>query len=141
MASKKDNKIEHSGRIQQVTDDTIRVNLFNVAACSSCHVKGACSVSDVDNKIIEVANVDGTFKKGDSVTVIFDENQGIMALFLGYMLPFIVLMIALIITWTLTGNELVTALAALGSLIPYYTGMTLFRKNLSKIFTFKVSNY
>lgn len=141
MTSKKNNTIEHSGRIQKITDDTISINLFNVAVCSSCHVKGACSVSDVDNKIIEVANTSATFKQGDSVTVEFDENQGIKALFLGYIIPFVVLMIVLIVTWTLTRNELITALTALASLIPYYAGMTLFRKTLSKTFTFKVRNY
>jgi sigma-E factor negative regulatory protein RseC len=139
MASDKGKKIEHLGRIQQVSGDTIKVNLINVAACSSCHVKGSCSVSDVDNKVIEVANTGAAFKPGDSVTVAFNESQGVKALFLGYIIPFIVLMVVLIIAWYLTGNELATALLALGSLIPYYMGLTLFRKKLENTFTFKVS--
>ncbi len=141
MASEKDQKIEHLGRVQQVTGETIKVNLLNVSACSSCHVKGACSVSDVDNKVIEVANPGGNLKQGDSIAVAFNESQGIKALFLGYILPFIVLMIALVTSWILTGNELTSALIALGSLIPYYAGLTLFKKELKKTFTFKVSRY
>jgi sigma-E factor negative regulatory protein RseC len=139
MASDKEKKIEHLGRIHQVSGDTIKVNLINVAACSSCHVKGACSVSDVDNKVIEVANTGAAFKPGDSVKVAFNESQGVKALFLGYIIPFIVLMVVLIIAWYLTGNELATALLALGSLIPYYMGLTLFRKKLENTFTFKIS--
>ena len=141
MASEKDQKIEHLGRVQQVTGETIKVNLLNVSACSSCHVKGACSVSDVDNKVIEVANPGGNLKQGDSIAVAFNESQGIKALFLGYILPFIVLMIALVTSWMLSGNELTSALIALGSLIPYYAGLTLFKKELKKTFTFKVSRY
>ncbi len=141
MASEKDQKIEHLGRIQQITSDTIRVNLLNVSACSSCHVKGACAVSDVDNKVIEVANSGEDFKQGDTITVAFNESQGVKALLLGYIFPFIVLMAALISSWILTGDELTSALIALGSLIPYYAGLTLFRKNLKKTFTFKVSRY
>ena len=141
MASEKDQKIEHLGRIQKISGDTIKVNLVNVSACSSCHVKGACSVSDVDNKVIEVANPGGNFRQGDQIQVVFKESQGVKALFLGYILPFALLMIVLIITWTLTGNELSTALIALGSLIPYYLGLTLFRKKLAETFTFKVRKY
>lgn len=139
MVRDKGKKIEHLGRIQQVSGETIKVNLINVAACSSCHVKGACSVSDVDNKVIEVANTGAAFKPGDPVTVAFNESQGVKALFLGYIIPFIVLMLVLIITWYLTGNELATALLALGSLIPYYMGLTLFRKKLKNTFIFIVS--
>ncbi|MCK5103570.1 MAG: hypothetical protein KAR17_12190, partial [Cyclobacteriaceae bacterium] len=60
------NSIEHLGVIKEITPRSIKVSLLNVSACSTCHTKGTCSVSDVDNKVIDVINSGGRFSKGDT---------------------------------------------------------------------------
>ena len=131
--------IEHRGVIQSVSSSTIKVNLLNVAACSSCHAKAACSVSEVDNKVIEILNTGGNFIKGEHVRVLYEKTLGPKALLLGYLLPFFVVFATLMISWIISGNEVLSGLLSLASLIPYYAGLALFRNKLKKVFRFKIT--
>ena len=130
--------IEHWGIIKEITSESIRVNLINVSACSTCHTKGACSVADVDNKVIDVINPGGSFKTGEMVKVIFQKSLGPLALFFGYLFPFIFMMIALVISWEITRNEVLAGVTALLSVVVYYLGLTLFRDKLKSTFTFRI---
>ena len=131
--------IEHQGIVKEIQGNTVKVNLLNVATCSGCHAKAACSVSEVDNKLIEVIDVQGHYKPGDHVQVSFSQSLGAKALILGYVLPFIVLLTTLIITWEITGNELKSGLIALFSIVPYYLGLTFFRRQMKETFTFSIT--
>ena len=95
--------IEHRGVIKDITPKTIKVSLLNVSGCSTCHTKSTCSVSDVDNKIIDVVNTGIKFKKGEKVKIAFEKSLGPLALFIGYLLPFILffLMIGLFVLMNL----------------------------------------
>lgn len=137
---KESDSIEHKGIVQEVSPGVVKVNLFNVAVCSSCHAKGACSVSEVDNKIIEILSADNTIKKGDHVTVAFEKSLGPKALLLGYLLPFIVVFIVLFVCWEISGNEAISGIIALVSLVPYYLALFLFRHRLSKEFAFNIKD-
>jgi len=131
--------IEHQGIIKEISGSTAKVNLLNVATCSTCHAKAACAVSEVDNKLIEIIDVQGDFKPGDRVKVAFRQSLGVKALMLGYVLPFFVLMITLVIAWVITGDEMRSGLIALFSIIPYYVGLTFFRKRMRETFTFEIT--
>lgn len=132
------NTIEHLGVIKDITPNTVKVSLLNVSGCATCHTKATCSVSDVDNKIIDVINTGQEINKGDTVKVIFEKSLGPLALFLGYLLPFIFLMIVLILSWSITRNEIFSGVAALLSVGVYYLFLTLFRAKLKSTFTFKI---
>lgn len=130
--------IEHLGVIKEVTSKTIKVSLLNVSGCSSCHTKGSCSVSDVDNKIIDVINTGGKYKKGESVKISFEKSLGPLALLIGYLGPFILLMLVLMISLSVTKNEVTAGLTSLLSVGVYYLILTLFRKKLKSTFTFRI---
>ena len=132
------NTIEHLGVIKEITPKTIKVSLLNVSGCSTCHTKATCTVSDVDNKIIDVINAGQEIKKGETVKVVFQKSLGPLALFLGYLLPFIILMIVLIASLQITNNEVMAGLVSLLSVGIYYLALTLFRKKLKDTFTFKI---
>jgi len=138
MATETLETIEHLGVIKEITSKTIKVGLLNVSACSTCHTKATCSVSDVDNKVIDVINAGQEIKKGETVKVVFQKSLGPLALFLGYLLPFIILMIALLVTMQLTNNEVMAGLVSLMSVGIYYLALALFRKKLKSTFTFKI---
>lgn len=72
------------------------------------------------------------------VTVIFRESSGLRALFLGYVLPFLILLITLIIAIEVTGNELFGGVIALALLVPYYFALYFTKDKLKKIFTFEL---
>ncbi len=130
--------IEHLGVIKEITPKSIKVSLLNVSACSTCHTKGTCSVSDVDNKIIDVINTGEQLKKGETVKVAFEKSLGPLALMIGYIGPFVLLMIVLLISWSITKDEVFAGLASLFSVGVYYLFLTLFRKKLKSTFTFRI---
>jgi positive regulator of sigma E activity len=130
--------IEHLGVIKDITPKSIKVSLLNVSACSTCHTKATCAVSDVDNKIIDVINSGQEIKKGETVKVIFQKSLGPLALFLGYLLPFIILMLVLIGSWIFMNDEVFAGVASLLSVGAYYLALTLFRDKLKSTFTFKI---
>ena len=132
------NSIEHWGVIKEVTPKTIKVSLLNVSGCASCHTKSTCSVSDVDNKIIDVINTGGDYTKGEKVKIAFQKSLGPLALVIGYIAPFVVLMLALLVTWTVTNNEVLAGLVSLAIAAIYYLILSLFRKKLKSTFTFRI---
>ena len=125
--------------MEEVGEGSVKVNLLNVDNCAACHAKAGCGVSAVDRKIIEITDTTGSFSRGDQVKVSLEPGVGARALILGYVLPFFVLLTALIVSWVITGNEVLSAGIALGSLIPYYVVLTFFRDQLKKTFSFRIS--
>jgi positive regulator of sigma E activity len=132
------NSIEHLGVIKEITPKTIKVSLLNVSGCASCHTKSTCSVSEVDNKVIDIINSGEKFSKGEKVKVAFEKSLAPLALFLGYVAPFVLLMLVLLATWSITKNEVYSGLASLFSVGVYYLFLTLFRNKLKDTFTFRI---
>lgn len=130
--------IKHTGFVKEIKGSSLIVNIINQSACSSCHANGACSVSDFQDKEIEISNVSHKYSQGQEVTVVFKESQGFTALFYGYILPFILVLFTLIIAVSLFENELIGGLLALAILIPYYITLYFFRHLLKNIFKFEV---
>ncbi len=131
--------IEHKGIVAGVTGDRVSINLINTSSCSSCHVKSFCNVSDVDNKIIEVSNGTGNkIKTGDRIIVNYEKTMGPRALFLGYVIPFFLVIMVLFIAMELSKNEALSGLLSLGILVPYYLSLYILRDNLKANFAFKI---
>jgi sigma-E factor negative regulatory protein RseC len=130
--------IRHKGFVKEIRDNSLFVNIVNESACSACHAKGVCNVADYQNKEIEITNFTGIYSTGQEVTIIFQESKGFTALFFGYILPFLVVLLALITAISVTGNELTSGLFSLAVLIPYYITLYFFRHYLKKVFKFEL---
>lgn len=128
--------IEHQGIITGIEGKTVKVSLLNVSSCSSCHAKAMCNVSDVDNKEIEVMRNGQDYKLGEKVRLLYQKSMSFKALMLGYLFPFLLVFITLIVTLSITKNEPLSGLISLISLIPYYSVLALFRNKLKRTFTF-----
>ena len=124
--------------MKEVTETSLIVNIVNQSACSSCHANGACSVSDIQEKEIEITNFNKQYKLGEQVTILFKESKGFTALFYGYVLPFILMLATLIIAGSVTNNELYSGLLSIAILVPYYITLYIFRHLLKKVFNFEV---
>ncbi len=131
--------VEHEAFVREIKDGIIIVDVLSKSACLSCQLKGVCSVSDIEEKSVEVA-VDDTkkYEKGDKVNVYLTRNQGLAAVFLGYVLPFILVVLTLIIVLQLTNSQGVAGLSSIFILVPYYGLLYLFRKKISKKYKFKI---
>ncbi len=114
------------------------MNIVNQSACSGCHAKGACSVSDYQDKEIEISNFSNNYIAGQEVTILFKESAGFTALFYGYVLPFILVLSTLVVSVSITNNELFAGLLSLAILIPYYITLYFLRHLLKKVFNFEV---
>jgi sigma-E factor negative regulatory protein RseC len=137
MSAKED--IMHPGIVEQLTDNTVLVKVLAMSACSTCHAKAMCNIAEVEEKIVEVKrDRDRSFVQGQEVVVSMRKSLGGLAVFLGYVLPFLVLMGVLLLVLLLTGNEGLAGLLAMAVLVPYYWLLYIFRDKLKKTFSFKI---
>lgn len=130
--------IEHKGIIQSIENGLIKVNILAQSACASCHAKGGCSMSDVQDKIIDIYDNNTNYEIGENVNVVLEQKLGFKALFLSYILPFLIVLIALIVLSFATQNEALAGLVSLGLLVPYYVGIYFQKDKLKKSFSFKI---
>ena len=136
----KEDTIEHPGLVKEIKQGVVRVSIMQVSACSGCHAKGVCSVAGMEEKIIEITDYRGApLKPGDQVTLSMKRASGNRAMFLGYFLPFLVLMGAMVTGSFFIKSEGALALVSIGILIPYYMLLYHFRDRLKKRFLISIS--
>jgi sigma-E factor negative regulatory protein RseC len=136
--SSKSNVIEHLGRVDAITANDIRVVIISQSACASCHAKGACTTADVAEKQVVISKPYHSYTVGETVKVTMKQSLGYKALFLGYILPLIVLLVSLFVFNALGFSEGLSGLLSLGVLVPYYLILYLFRKRIEKEFYFDI---
>ncbi|MBN2347423.1 MAG: SoxR reducing system RseC family protein [Bacteroidales bacterium] len=127
---------EQQGLIEDINEGLITVNVKNTSLCADCHAKGACGFFDIQKKSIQIFQSSANFKVGEKVNVILKKSLGIKALFLGYIMPFLVVLVVLIVLSILHASELFAGLVSLSLLIPYYVALYIFRNKIKKSFTF-----
>jgi len=131
--------ITHPGIIDKVGEDKVFVKILAMSACSTCHAKSICSVAEIEEKIVEVNKESGReYREGQEVVVAMKKSLGGKAVFLGYLLPFLLLIGVLIAVLTLSGDEGIAGLSAIGILIPYYLVLYLSRDRLKRTFSFSI---
>lgn len=123
QTSKTHENIEHPGIIDKIENERIWVKIQPQSACGSCHSKSYCSMAESVDKVIEVQNEQSgkALKKGERVKIVLRRSLGYKALFLGYLLPFLILIFSLIITLSLHINEGLAAGISILLLVPYYS--------------------
>lgn len=131
-------EIEHTGIVQKISDNKITVGIISESACASCHAKGACTMADIKEKNIEITRFHDSFCIGQRVRVVGRLSQGVKATFWGYILPFVIVILTLIISGFFTENEGVRGVLALGILVPYYFILFLFRNKMKKVLEFEI---
>ncbi len=131
------NRIEHTGVISEINDGIIKVDINVQSACASCHASGICGV-DSSNRIIEVTANQSRYNIGDQVKVVLKQKLGYVALLLGYVIPFFVVVFTLVICLKLGVSEGISGLFSVLILIPYYITVYLFRNKIKKEFNFEI---
>ena len=131
--------IHHGGIISEINKEKILVSIFSHSACASCNAKGMCNISEMKEKIVEVNTPPGVnYKVGEEVTVLMKKSLGSQAVFLAYVLPFLIMISVLIILINLTGNEGLSGLISIAFLVPYFYMIYLLRDKLKKKFIFVI---
>ena len=134
------NKVEtirHEGIVESIGAKSCLVRILQASACSSCSARQLCRSSESKEKVIEVKGHYPTLQVGDNVTLIGSVRQGLRASVLAYVVPLIIMLVALYVG-TRLGGDGIGALAALLFLAIYYGILFLFRDKLDKQFSFKI---
>ncbi len=126
-------RVRHSGIVETVDGECVKVRILQASACAHCKISGHCNASDSKEKIVDVRGVADAsrFKAGDEVVVYASMNTASQALMLGFGLPFVVLVGVLFCVYALTADEALSALSGIAALIPYYILLWLFRERLA----------
>ncbi|MDA3906444.1 MAG: SoxR reducing system RseC family protein [Bacteroidales bacterium] len=139
MSDLPQDNITHDGIISHIAKDVITVMIVSQASCASCSVKGACTASDMEEKNVEVKRgLHDNYNVGDNVVVTMDQSLGTWAVMFGYVFPFLVLLIGLIVFTQILDSEGVAGLLALSLLAPYYLFLYLARRQMDKTFQFRI---
>lgn len=136
------NKIKHVGVVDSITADCMRVRIEQTSACSGCKIASHCSASEQKEKLIEVydrSSIRGR-QVGDTVVLVTSMSTGLRAVVLGFVVPFIILIVALLVSLKLISNEGVAALISLAALVPYYLFLYCVRHRMRGQFSFVAEN-
>jgi len=134
---KADNEIIHEGVVVSSNSESVQVMISQDVSCVGCKASGICNLNERSNKIMRI---DGDYKlePGTKVLVSAGQSQGYLAVFLGYVMPLIILVASLLVTASLLAGELAAGLISLGVTALYYMILFLFRKHISKKFSFNI---
>ncbi len=130
-------KISHKGIVSAIGNNLVRVDLCVQSACASCHAKSVCGV-DTATKTVEVRTDNRNYSVGETVNVLMQESLGIKALFLGYLIPFVVVVVCLFVMLELGYSELLSGLISISILLPYYLILYLFKNKIKREFNFEI---
>jgi sigma-E factor negative regulatory protein RseC len=131
-------QIEHTGIVQHIEGNKAQILIVQQSACSACHAKSACTMSDQQEKVVEVLLDDHSIREGDEVIVYGSSSIGLQAVLIAFVLPLLLVFLLLFILTFFMKNEAVAGLIALSVLIPYYLILSLFNKKLKSKFEFHI---
>lgn len=133
-------QIEHAGIITRIENGIIQVQIVQQSACSACHAKGACTASDMDEKIVEIETTDNSFKVGDSVIIFGQQSMGLFAILLAFVIPFLLILTTLFVLRNSISNDAIAGAVAIGMLAPYYIIIYSFESKIKTKFKFEIKN-
>ncbi len=131
-------QVEHEGTVASICGNTMIVHIVASSACSGCAAKSYCVPSENKDKDIRVDGFSGDFILGERVKVVMRQSLGVRALCIGYMIPFVLVLVTLLVVYQITGNELASGLSSLLILVPYYLILKLLNRKITKTFGFTV---
>jgi len=134
--------IEHLGVVDRIEGDKVWVNIKTASACGSCQSKTYCGIAEMSEKVVETYSPSHlkTFEIGQEVYVVLRKSLGYRALMLGYLFPFLLIMVVLVAVLAITGNQLFAALASVLAIGPYYMLLYFHRKRIRATFRFFIKD-
>jgi len=132
-------KIRHQGIIERIEKHKVFIKIIQKAACSDCHAKSVCMSSDKKEKIIEVYDDSGSFNINEEVVVSAQSSIGHFAVFLAFIIPLTLVVATIFAGIKISGNEGISGLIGLSTLVPYYFILHFFSDKIKRNFVFTLS--
>ena len=135
-------KISHKGIVEAVDGSKVKVRITQSSACAACKVANHCSAAESKEKVVEVIdNVAAETRAiGDEVVVAMPVENGRRAVVIAFVIPFLLMVLVLVLTLWLSGDEALSALLAIASLVPYYAALFFAEKKIARKFSFVIEN-
>lgn len=135
----KKNEIVHTGKIIDINPDFTTVEIMVSSACSECHAKGICGVSEMEEKVIMVPTDPYELRQvGDVVQVKTKMTMGFKAIWISYVIPLVILMILVLSLSIVVENEFLRGGIAIAGVGLYYLLIWLLRGKLANQFEFYI---
>lgn len=135
----KKNEIVHTGKIIDINPDFTTVEIMVSSACSECHAKGICGVSEMEEKVIMVPTDPYELRQvGDVVQVKTKMTMGFKAVWISYVIPLVILMILVLSLSIVVENEFLRGGIAIAGVGLYYLVIWLLRGKLANQFEFYI---
>jgi len=131
--------VTHPGIIKKIELNKVEVAIMVTSGCASCEVKGACTVSEVEEKVVNVSTTNtNSYRVGQMITIEMSQSLGTWAVLLGYVFPFLVLFLGLILFINLGLDQGLAGVFSLLLLVPYYSVLFLLRNYFNTRFTYNI---
>jgi sigma-E factor negative regulatory protein RseC len=131
--------ITHEGVIESISDKKLFIRLSRLPACADCHARGICPVPDTAGGELMVTDRAEGLEQGDRVVVSVTRPVAYKAVWLGYVLPLILVLATMILFTALRVEEWVSALLSVSVLAPYFILIRLLDRRIERSVTFSVS--
>lgn len=133
------NEIKHKAKVLEMTPDFTTVEIVVSSACSECHAKGLCGISEEEQKVISLpTDPYATYNVGDEVELCTKRTMGMKAVWISYVIPLMVLMILILSLSAVFEKEYMRGLVAIAGVGIYYFVVWLFRDKLKNEFVFYI---
>ena len=132
-------KVSHEGIVTNIKGDDVEIKILSKSACVSCNIKTACNMSEMQEKIITIAAPkDKELTVGQEVRVSIALGQANKAVIFAYVIPSIILISMIFILNGFKIDEGINALISIGTLIPYYLILFLFKDKIKRNFEYEI---
>lgn len=149
----------HPGTVTAVKPGFVTVQIQSTSACAACQAHARCGFAESKTKTLDIPTQAGSkqqvadsdyllpatsyqlptnLKPGDPVTVTIDHSRGLLATWWAYVLPAILVLVAVVAFSLASFPEPLVILLSLGTIALYVIVLFLLRKKLESRFTLEV---
>jgi len=134
------NNLCNQGKIKNIQGNTLFIEITVSSACSKCHGKSFCSMSEHRNEILNITTPSASqFSIGEEVNITMKSSLGTKAVLFAYVGPLVALCLGLFLSYSITHNELLSTAIGFGCLTLYFLILRGFRDKFKREFTMEVT--
>ena len=129
----------HLGTVKAVREGSVDVEIESTSACATCQAHSRCGFAESKNKTVSVPTDQWqSYSEGNEVKVNIDESRGMLAVWIAYVLPALVMIGIIVALSTMGAAEWLVAIGAIAALGLYVGALYLLRNKIGKKFTLTV---
>ncbi|MBO7188962.1 MAG: SoxR reducing system RseC family protein [Alistipes sp.] len=131
--------LQHRGVVQSVAEGKVTVSVKPESACAGCHAKGICGESGSERLISVNTPYASEYGVGERVVVaLLRESMAMSSVIWGYVIPLVVLLVALFGSVAIGFSDGVSALVSLVAVAIYYVGLYIARRVFERKIEFTI---